>query len=93
MGVGEHKLLFEFTTGKIETSLTIVKKDDVPSDNNNNTRPDHKPDNSTDNKNDNKTNKIKNKLVKTGISNNSIIILVLSAILLGILTLHKRVIK
>ena len=93
LSVGTHKLVFEFTTGKIETSLTIVKKDDVPSDNNNNTRPDHKPDNSTDNKNDNKTNKIKNKLVKTGISNNSIIILVLSAILLGILTLHKRVIK
>ena len=93
LSLGTHKLVFEFTTGKIETSLTIVKKDDVPSDNNNNTRPDHKPDNSTDNKNDNKTNKIKNKLVKTGISNNSIIILVLSAILLGILTLHKRVIK
>ena len=95
MGVGEHKLLFEFTTGKIETSLTIVKKDDVPSDNNNNNnnnndninRPNHKPNNKIDN------NKNKNKLVKTGISNSSILLFALSAILLGTLTIRKRVKK
>lgn len=93
LGVGEHKLLFEFTTGKIETSLTIVKKDDVPSDNNNNNnndninRPNHKPNNKIDN------NKNKNKLVKTGISNSSILLFALSAILLGTLTIRKRVKK
>ena len=93
LSVGTHKLVFEFTTGKIETSLTIVKKDDVPSDNNNNNnndninRPNHKPNNKIDN------NKNKNKLVKTGISSSSILLFALSAILLGTLTIRKRVKK
>ena len=95
LAVGTHKLVFEFTTGKIETSLTMVKKDDVPSDNNNNNnnnndninRPNHKPNNKIDN------NKNKNKLVKTGIPNSSILLFALSAILLGTLTIRKRVKK
>ena len=97
LAVGTHKLVFEFTTGKIETSLTMVKKDDVPSDNNNNNnnnnnndninRPNHKPNNKIDN------NKNKNRLVKTGISNSSILLFALSAILLGTLTIRKIVKK
>lgn len=77
MGVGEHKLLFEFTTGKIETSLTIVKKDTLPDNNNRNK--------DSINKNGNR-----NKLAKTGISNNSIILFVTSTILLGSLTIRKK---
>ena len=77
LGVGEHKLLFEFTTGKIETSLTIVKKDTLPDNNNRNK--------DSINKNGNR-----NKLAKTGISNNSIILFVTSTILLGSLTIRKK---
>ena len=80
MGVGEHKLLFEFTTGKIETSLTIVKKDTLPDNNNRNK--------DSINKNGNR-----NKLAKTGISNNSIILFVTSTILLGSLTIRKKIKK
>ncbi|WP_162883063.1 FIVAR domain-containing protein [Parvimonas micra] len=78
LGVGEHKLLFEFTTGKIETSLKIVKKDTLPNNNNNR---------NTDNTNKNGN---RNKLAKTGISNNSIILFVTSTILLGSLTIRKK---
>ena len=88
LGVGEHKLLFEFTTGKIETSLTIFNKDALPNNNNNSN-------NSNNNTNDSNTN-IKNKnnkLVKTGISNNSIVLFVVSAILLGSLTIRKKIKK
>ncbi|EGL39108.1 LPXTG-motif cell wall anchor domain protein [Parvimonas sp. oral taxon 110 str. F0139] len=96
LGVGEHKLLFEFTTGKIETSLTIVKKDTLPNNNNNNNS-----NNSNNNTNDSNTNintntntkNKNNKLVKTGISNNSIVLFVVSAILLGSLTIRKKIKK
>ena len=88
MGVGEHKLLFEFTTGKIETSLTIVKKDTLPNNNNNS----NNSNNNTNDSNTNTKNK-NNKLVKTGVSNNSIVLFVVSAIIVGSLTIRKKIKK
>ena len=73
----------------IFTTLTLLTACGGGTNNNNNSN------NSNNNTNDSNTN-IKNKnnkLVKTGISNNSIVLFVVSAILLGSLTIRKKIKK
>ena len=91
LAIGTHTLVFEFTTGKIETTLTIANRDSSDNNNsNNNSNNNNNSSNSnnsnnnnsssnsnnSDNNNTNTTTKTRNnKLVKTGISNNYNILL------------------